>query len=78
MAEPNGRHAVTAAISLSKIAHGFLSILAWFGAKAKSALKAMQMGQTLSALSNMSDHQLSQIGIERSDIPRHAETLMAD
>ena len=77
-AGPDGRHAVTASISLSKIAHSFLSILAWFGAKAKSTLKALQMGRMLSMLSNMSDHQLAQIGIQRSEIPKYAETLMAD
>ncbi|MGJ8570837.1 MAG: DUF1127 domain-containing protein [Hoeflea sp.] len=77
-AGPDGRHAITASISLSKIAHGFLSILARFGAKAKSALKALQMARMLSTLSNMSDHQLAQIGIQRSDIPKYAETLMAD
>lgn len=77
-AGPDGRHAVTASISLSKIAHSFLSILAWFGTKAKSTLKALQMGRMLSTLSNMSDHQLAQIGIQRSEIPKYAETLMAD
>ncbi|MFK7875186.1 MAG: DUF1127 domain-containing protein [Paracoccaceae bacterium] len=82
MAEPNSRQAVTASISLSKTAHGFLSVMARIGSKAMvkatSALRALQMGRMLSTLSNMSDHQLSQIGIQRSDIPRYAETLMAD
>ncbi len=77
-AGPDGRHAVTASISLSKIAHSLLSILARFRAEAKFALRALQMARMLSTLSNMSDHQLAQIGIQRSDIPKYAETLMAD
>jgi uncharacterized protein YjiS (DUF1127 family) len=79
MSEPtNSRQAITAEISLSKIAHGILSILARFGAKAKSTLKALQMARMLSVLSNMSDHQLAQIGIQRSDIHKYAETLMTN
>ena len=82
MAGPDGRQAVTASISLSKTAHGFLSVMARIGSKAManatSALRALQMGRMLSTLSNMSDHQLAQIGIQRSDIPKYAETLMAE
>ncbi|WP_236939978.1 DUF1127 domain-containing protein [Falsihalocynthiibacter arcticus] len=77
-AGPEGRHAVTATISLSKMAHGFVSILAPIGAKAHSVLKSLQMARMLSTLANMSDHQLAQIGIRRSDIPKYAETLMAE
>ncbi|WP_370399241.1 DUF1127 domain-containing protein [Sulfitobacter sp. JB4-11] len=36
------------------------------------------MARMLSTLSSMSDHQLAQIGISRSDIPKYAETLMVD
>ena len=54
------------------------ALLASFGAKAHAALKALQMGRMLSTLSNMSDYQLAQIGISRSDIPKYAETLMTD
>jgi uncharacterized protein YjiS (DUF1127 family) len=36
------------------------------------------MARMLSALSNMSDYQLAQIGISRSEIPEYAEKLMAD
>nr|WP_282120660.1 DUF1127 domain-containing protein [Ruegeria atlantica] len=32
----------------------------------------------LSTLSSMSDHQLAQIGISRSDIPEYAAKLMAN
>lgn len=72
------RHATTATISLSKMAHSFVSILARIGAKAHSAVKSLQMARMLSSLANMSDHQLAQIGIRRSDIPKYAETLMAE
>jgi uncharacterized protein YjiS (DUF1127 family) len=72
------RHAAAASTSLSKMAHGFVSILARIGAKAHSALKFLQMARVSSTLANMSDHQLAQIGIQRSDIPKYAETLMAE
>ncbi len=76
-ARSDTRHAATATISLSKLAHSFVSILARVRAKAHSALKSLQMARMLSTLANMSDHQLAQIGIQRSDIPKYAETLMA-
>tara|TARA_R110002094_G_C4858530_1_gene207478 strand:+ start:644 stop:829 length:186 start_codon:yes stop_codon:yes gene_type:complete len=60
------------------MAHGFVSILARFGTNAHSAMKTLQMTRMLSTLSNMSDHQLTQIGIQRSDIPKYAESLMAN
>ncbi|WP_245744625.1 DUF1127 domain-containing protein [Aliiroseovarius sediminilitoris] len=47
-------------------------------AKAHIALKALQMTRMLSTLSKLSDHQLAQIGITRSDIPSYAEKLMKD
>lgn len=46
-------------------------------AKADAALKTLQIARMMTTLSNMSDHQLAQIGISRSDIPKYAETLMA-
>ncbi len=55
-----------------------IALLAWIGTKAKAALKALQMARMLSTLSNMSDYQLAQIGISRSEIPAYAEKLMAD
>jgi uncharacterized protein YjiS (DUF1127 family) len=75
---PENRYAATAFNFLSKYAHRFLSMLAWLGGKANSALKTMQVARMMSALTNMSDHQLAQIGIQRSDIPKYAETLMAN
>ncbi|WP_299784641.1 DUF1127 domain-containing protein [uncultured Marivita sp.] len=55
-----------------------IALLAWVGNKAKAALKALQMARMLSTLSHMSDYQLAQIGISRSEIPAYAEKLMAD
>lgn len=78
MVGPDTRDAAAASITLPKIAHGFVSVLARFGDKSRSALRLLQMARMLSTLSNMSDHQLAQIGILRSDIPKYAETLMAD
>ncbi|WP_254694185.1 DUF1127 domain-containing protein [Sulfitobacter sp. SK012] len=75
---PDTGHAATASISLSKMAHGFVSMLARIGVKAHSIVKSLQMARMLSTLANMSDHQLAQIGIRRSDIPKYAETLMAE
>lgn len=75
---PDARDAAAASITLLKMAHGFVSVLVRFGVKARSALKSLQMARMLSTLSNMSDHQLAQIGIQRSDIPKYAETLMAN
>jgi uncharacterized protein YjiS (DUF1127 family) len=60
------------------MAHGFVLILARIGAQAHAALKSLQMARMLSTLANMSDHQLAQIGIRRSDIPKYAEKLMAE
>ena len=75
---PENRYAATAFNFLLKNSHRFLSMLAWLGGKANSALKTMQVARMMSTLSNMSDHQLAQIGIQRSDIPKYAETLMAN
>ncbi|WP_390910354.1 DUF1127 domain-containing protein [Pseudosulfitobacter sp. SM2401] len=54
-----------------------ISLLATFGAKANAALRTLQVARMMSTLSSMSDIQLAQIGISRSDIPEYAETLMA-
>lgn len=71
-AKSDSGHAVTASVAL----------LARFGtkamAKARGALRSLQMARMVSTLSNMSDYQLAQIGISRSDIPKYAETLMAN
>ena len=75
---PYTRHAATVSISMSKVAHSFVSVLARIGGKSYSALKSLQIARMLSTLANMSDHQLAQIGIQRSDIPKYAETLLAE
>lgn len=76
------RHTASAPISLSKSLHEFLSVTARIGGKALSkvhiGMKPLQMSRVISALSNMSDHHLAQIGISRSDIPGYAEKLLAD
>lgn len=46
--------------------------------KAKSLVKSVQLAQMMSVLTKMSDQQLSQIGISRSDIPEYAERLMSE
>ena len=43
-----------------------------------SFVKAVQTGQMISALSRMSDEQLAQIGISRSEIASHAAKLLDD
>ena len=68
-------------VSTQTHSHAFatpLAFLARFGAKAHAGLKALQMARMLSTLYSMSDHQLAQIGVSRSDIPKYAETLMAE
>lgn len=55
-----------------------IALLATIGAEAKAVLKGLQMARMISTLSNMSDSQLAQIGISRSDILEYAEKLMAD
>ncbi|MGJ8628740.1 MAG: DUF1127 domain-containing protein [Sulfitobacter sp.] len=44
---------------------------------AGSGLKAVQTARMKSTLSDMSDHQLVQIGISRSEIHKYAESLMS-
>lgn len=41
-----------------------------------SALKTYQYARMMSALSHLSDSQLSEIGVTRTDIPKYAEKLM--
>lgn len=47
-------------------------------AGARSALRASQTGRMVSVLSGMSDEQLGQIGITRSQIGDYARELMAN
>ena len=62
----------------TRIAVSVPRFLARIAAKSHAALKALQIARMQSTLLNMSDYQLTQIGVSRSDIPKYAETLMAD
>lgn len=77
---PEDHHIATGV--LTQNAQGFLAALSRFSrnvmAKAKSGLRAAQMARMLSTLSKMSDAQLAMIGVQRSDIPQYAKTLMAE
>ena len=67
------------AVSTQAHNHAFaapFAFLAKLGVKAHTCLRALQMARMLSTLSSMSDYQLAQIGISRSDIPKYAATLM--
>ncbi|WP_254442448.1 DUF1127 domain-containing protein [Ruegeria arenilitoris] len=44
----------------------------------RGVLRTLQMARMMSTLSEMSDHQLTQIGISRADIPMYAEKLLSD
>ena len=45
-------------------------------ASARTTLKTLQTARMISVLTKMSDFQLSQIGITRSEIPEYANELM--
>ena len=66
----------------SKMVQGLVSGIAGIGGKAlaktRTLKKSLQMARMMSVLSSMSDDQLFQIGISRSEIPKYAKTLMAD
>lgn len=66
----------------SKLVQELLSGVAGIGGKAmaktRSLKKSLQMARMMSVLASMSDDQLFQIGISRSEIPKYAKTLMVD
>ena len=67
---PSGHQTMKEAISfLNRALAALRSGLAAFGTSFKVARMA-------SALSNLSDHQLAEIGVKRRDIMRHAEHLI--
>ncbi|MGB3243560.1 MAG: DUF1127 domain-containing protein [Sulfitobacter sp.] len=74
------RRGVTPATTWSTHVSNLGAVLAGFGRKAQvktiSVIRALQSARMLSTLTNMSDYQLAEIGISRSDIPRYAEKLM--
>lgn len=45
-------------------------------AAASSGLRTLQMARMMSVLSEMTDHQLHEIGISRADIPDYAKKLI--
>ena len=47
-------------------------------AAAKAIGRTLQTARMMSVLANMSDQQLDEIGISRSDIPLYAERLMSN
>ena len=71
---------MNAGIQSSETQMSFFAMLVnWSGnavAKFGSGVRALQDARMMSTLSNMSDYQLTQIGIKRSDIPQYAEKLM--
>jgi uncharacterized protein YjiS (DUF1127 family) len=65
---------------MTHAAFGALRLLSKFGAlalaKTASAIKTLQTARMLTALSEMNDEQLNQVGITRADIPEYAAKLM--
>lgn len=53
-------------------------LLAKATVKAKAILKTLQLARFMSTLCHLSDYQLAQIGITRSEIPAYAAKLLAD
>lgn len=45
---------------------------------ARSVLRPLQTARMMSVLANMSDQQIAEIGISRSDIPQYADRLMSE
>lgn len=76
----NQPRSMSTSIWVSKQVSMLAGSLSGFGTKVAastgSTLKTLQTARMMSALSSMSDNQLSQIGIQRSDIPEYANTLM--
>lgn len=71
---------LNAGIQSSETQMSFLAMLiSWSGkaiVKFGAGVRALQEARMMSTLSNMSDYQLTQIGIKRSEIPQYAEKLM--
>lgn len=67
---PGGHQAMKAAISFLNRA------LAAVGSGVAAVGTSLKVARMASALSNLSDHQLAEIGVTRSDIMRHAEHLI--
>lgn len=54
------------------------AVAALAGQFAQEILKGIQLGRMIQALSELSNDQLEQFGVKRSDIPQHARRLLAD
>ena len=54
-----------------------MSLVRAFGAKISSGFHAVQLARVKSILSRMSDRQLAEIGIKRSEISQYATKLMS-
>ena len=67
---PGGHQSMKGAISFLNRA------LAAIGSGMSAAGTSLKVARMASALSNLSDHQLAEIGIKRSDIMRRAEHLI--
>ena len=68
---PGGHRSMNAVISYLNRA------LATIGSGMSAAGTSLKVARMASALNNLSDHQLAQIGITRSDIKRHAKSLVS-
>ena len=68
---PGGHKAMKGAISFLDRA------LAVVGSRMSTVGTSLKVARMASALSNLSDHQLAEIGVTRRDIMRHAEHLIS-
>lgn len=69
-----GRNPIT--LSTSPL-NGMKNFWVKFKAGTDNAFRIFQTARMISTLANLTDTQLKQIGIERSDIPQYAEDLIA-
>ena len=53
-------------------------LLVLTGSRMKYALRTLQIARMMSVLANMSDQQLAETGITRSEIPEYALRLMSE
>lgn len=73
-----GSEVWSAAARWRKFRRSLARVASITGSKLGSLLKTVQTARMMTILANMSDQQLDEIGITRSDIPRYAEELMSD
>lgn len=63
---------------LDRLFHALVSFATEIGRKGSTGVKFVQFGQMQSVLNRLSDQQLAQIGVRRSDIPAYARQLIYD